>query len=1113
MPRRIVIGLGGTGLEVIRHLRKRVVEDYPEQGLSAFPHLAFLYIDTDPKETRVHDDNRKRWQVLGRSIHLTPNEYLIVQAPAVGRILENLEAYPQLRTWFPANQLENLDVTAKDTPGAQQIRALGRMIFTLQANDIRAQVAGVLDAMPPDPEGGPPEIILACSLSGGTGAGMFLDLAYSLRRWLADYGTTTAFLVLPDLTLEARRGRRYIANAYAALMDLNYYSQRSRLQGGKRVPIRFFLPAEGEFVEGNPFDFCYLLGTRNQAGLSLDLNVVPDLIAHRIYLSMDSAITADVAAAMNNGAMQRGVFLTDKVNGNQLAQHFSTFGLATVQYPTEQITEILAYRLVRQAVKGWLDAPPVDNVNQRILARMPALLLSDDCLLGNRDLFGEAADYPPIASQISDAVATRITTAPLDKREPYLNRLPGEILNDFRGGLQNYYRMLTDNLEGAAQVITRRVTDLVNDALTDETLGYPFAKESVSEITGLLEVARQKFDSIRKTLPGRVKGSQVSLTAAIGEVTESEGALMFRQSKIAKAMSKVKTALAMYLTAQAEDRAYEYAMMLIERILLRLQMLRDELADWEAAFRNLQAFIIREADRRVEALSDLQKGTGQFNGSILFQPGRIDSVYSAFNTAEAAAYLKQQVARRTGALPMKADFEAAGRELFHYAVEWMTTRSSFRVAHRNVAHQIFEDFPGEISDARSQLLANTFRRSQPFLQFDQGEIEIYKGEREHAYAQDRTTSTSMVALMDHDQNRFPEVVRLRHELAQSTGIAERDIKVITDTHQVVCISEVTAFPLRLIRDIRPMRDAYRAHTRQSRALPLHIQKEYLPDLGDLLLVSQAEVRLKEQAEEDFLAGWALDWIRPEFSDKEQQEEIRYHHIVSGTAVYDVLGLTREEALQRISGESVSAVLDALHEQVERHFAKIDNRLERTATASRLAGAVEAVRSAVAYGEESEVFQRYNRILQRLLRRFSLVREGEAATAVVSPTVSRNGTDEAAERTPAEKQFHEYASVILARTKGQLSDRAQKMLLDRQTELQISKHRAQQIIQELAAQWRPRHPNELASYRKLVQDTLELTGGEPDEEAELDLANYEVRHGITAEESARIRAEVASEITR
>ena len=1119
MPKRVIIGLGGTGLEVLRHLRRRIVEDHPENGLAPFLNVGFLYLDTDEKETKISEDNRKRWEVLGRSIQLNPGEFLVLRAPAVGRILENLKAYPQLRTWLPIDQLQNLDVAARDTPGAQQIRALGRMIFTLQATEIHSKFMSVLDSLPNDPGGGDPEIVVACSLSGGTGGGMFLDLAYSLRRWLNGNGRVTGFHVLPDLALEAKRGRRYIANAYASLMDLNYFSQRNRWDGEKKVPVRFYLPAEGISDEANPFEYCYLVGTRNQAEISLDLSAIPDMIAHRVYLSLDSAIAADVAGLMNNGQMQRSSFLGDPINKNQFAQSFSTFGLSTIQYPTEKITAILAYRLVQEAIVSWTEPAPVDNVNQQIVNRMPSLLLTDDCLLGNRDLFGQSDDFKPIGSQINDMVSQRMAALPVVRRESTLNRIPGDILEEFRGGLQRYYRILTENLDGAAEVITRKIREMVNEALTDKALGYPFALEAVDQLHELLAAKRQTFETQRQTLPNKIKGSQVTLTGSVGEVTEAEGAVVFRDTKTAKALSKVKVAMAMNLTFQAENRAFEYSMTLVDRVLAKLQLLRAALVEWKASIVNLHKLLKREIDRRIEGLLDLQKNTGQFNGSVLFHTDRIEEVFREFDAKEATTYLKSKIDGGGGSLSFSGDHEIAAQRLFQFTVEWMTSKSSVRVTHKNVAHQVFEEYPGDRNEFRVQLLATNFKRSQPFLQFDGGEVEIYKNQSDYGYAQDKTTFASLAAMMDHDSNRHKEVVKLRSEITQATGLAPGEIRVISDTHQVVFISEVTAFPLRLIRDVRTLKEAYRNHTREAKALPVHIQKEFNPPMGDLLLVSQKELEQKEEAEENFLLAWSLGWIRSEYSEQEQAHEVRFRYSEHGAETFESLGDNRDQALTRLleDNDKSSLLRSKLEDRIQKHFQKVNSRAQRTEIAAQVIAAVATIKTQLEFGEENATYKRYNLILQNLVKRFSLAREGEAlpervlngaTTGSVLPV--KTAAPMAGGESQNEKTFTEYASVIVARVKGKLSDRAKEMMQNRQTELGLTASQASAILQrELDKFTVPAEAENLAAYRKLVRDTMELTGGTLDEDAELDLANFEARNGISAEDAARIRAELSA----
>jgi hypothetical protein len=94
MDKTIIIGLGGTGLEAIRFLRRRVVEN--RGGLAALPQLGFLYIDTDGGGVEVTDDNRKRWEILGVPVELDESEYEILETPEVGGIINNLDQFPHI---------------------------------------------------------------------------------------------------------------------------------------------------------------------------------------------------------------------------------------------------------------------------------------------------------------------------------------------------------------------------------------------------------------------------------------------------------------------------------------------------------------------------------------------------------------------------------------------------------------------------------------------------------------------------------------------------------------------------------------------------------------------------------------------------------------------------------------------------------------------------------------------------------------------------------------------------------------------------------------------------------------------------------------------------------
>jgi hypothetical protein len=92
------------------------------------------------------------------------------------------------------------------------------------------------------------------SLSGGTGSGMFLDLACRIREWIAGNCETSPFLVFSELI--TTRGDRYLVNADSALLELNYYSVSA---AGSRDDARaqgFKLPLKERPIREMPFENC-----------------------------------------------------------------------------------------------------------------------------------------------------------------------------------------------------------------------------------------------------------------------------------------------------------------------------------------------------------------------------------------------------------------------------------------------------------------------------------------------------------------------------------------------------------------------------------------------------------------------------------------------------------------------------------------------------------------------------------------------------------------------------------------------------------------------------------------------------------------------------------------
>jgi hypothetical protein len=777
----------------------------------------------------------------------------------------------------------------------------------------------------------------------------------------------------------------------------------------------------------------------------------------------------------------------------------------------------------------------VDNVNQRLQARLPSLMLTDEHLLGNRDFFGQSQNYPPIASDIAQALTEKLNKTPASQREPYLQQVFSGLLGEFRGGLQTYYQTLDKNREGAADVVVRSVKAEISGALVDRTLGYPYAVAAVNELIQILEMRRQTFTTEAQKLPTRIKASALSTTAAMGEITKAEGKVFFKDSSTNEGMTKVRQSMEMNLTAQAMDRAYQFGIALIDDIIARLKVLRTAVIDWANHLANLRAELEKEINARAQSLLELQKNTKQFNGTILFRMERVQSIYDQFQHDEAAAFIRDRLIARQEALAWRDDPAEAQRQLFKAAVDWMTNASTVRVTDKNVAQQLLEDYPGPQNPERSDVLSRAYRRSAPFLEFEQGEIAIYRGQEGHAYNMDAQTMAHRAALMDHAQNRFKEVAQIRKEIMAATKLTDTMVRVISDTQQIVFISELTAFPLRVVKEVAMLRDAYKAHTREKKALPLHIQKIYEPPCGDLMLVSEAEVQARHKQEENFLIGWTLghqagqtEWIRSdEVNPFSKRPEVRYRYTIAGADADPVpLGETRDEAFKLWTSGS-EELLDSrqrLGDAIERYFQKLLDADQKRAFASKLYGVLDGIKASLPYGEDNEIYKAYNAARRRIVDRFHLIREGDAVIADVpqaapAPVSTGSGAGaqpaldpKAAGDPKAVEEFRKYVTIVAASAKGNLTGKVREKIAAKQAALGLGADAAGAVLDAVLAKFgAPVADTPTAKYREALKDALDIGEGRLSEEAEAELLDMQAEAGITPEDAAAIERAVRSEL--
>ena len=360
MTPTVIIGLGGTGKEVLLKIRRMIVETYG--SLDSLPIVSFLHIDTEQNAKATESQ-----VVLKQDISLSPVEQIWAKVENAKPILNNLSSYGYLSEWFPP-QLKGTDSILA---GAGQVRALGKFAFTANYPQIKTafqyakqKIVGhekfMLDRWQVELDKGI-NIFVVCSFSGGTGSGMFLDLAYNLRDWIpaSEIPQSSAYLMLPGAF--SGLGDRVVANAYSALMELNHYSRNDTrfeaqysVSGSDRISSN-----SGQDV---PFNFCYLVGNSNDKVTLPTIGSVLEMVSQNIFLDFSSGFSQYKKLVRDN--IRKHWSSPDPLG---FPQNYLTFGLSSIQFPVDRVLNACAARLARHVVSWWQNPTPSPSAMRDVI--------------------------------------------------------------------------------------------------------------------------------------------------------------------------------------------------------------------------------------------------------------------------------------------------------------------------------------------------------------------------------------------------------------------------------------------------------------------------------------------------------------------------------------------------------------------------------------------------------------------------------------------------------------------------------------------------------------------------------------------------------------------------
>lgn len=361
----VVIGIGGTGKKILLALKKMIIENSPN-GMKDYPLLKLLSLDTDIRIDSVTSEI----EIIKDEIKLDPNtEIERLGADGLTTTL-NLDEFPNIKEWFPDSKRSQLNPTMLSS-GASQMKPVGRFSFawnastlrdklynilstTIDANEARRNKIGEFNLVPFT------NVFICGSICGGTGAGIFLDVANLVRFVAKQTNVITriyGLMALASVYDHIQGDLKLKPNCYASLIELDHYQNEINFQSKKRQfypAYRNIGPKDWDYSNSSntySFDYPYLFDKTNETGVSFaSPEQFAEMTARFIYLLTGSEVAVRWESVSNN----IWVNLSRDTKYNKPVR-YASMGNTSIIYPRRKITQLCSFKLANEYFKFILD--------------------------------------------------------------------------------------------------------------------------------------------------------------------------------------------------------------------------------------------------------------------------------------------------------------------------------------------------------------------------------------------------------------------------------------------------------------------------------------------------------------------------------------------------------------------------------------------------------------------------------------------------------------------------------------------------------------------------------------------------------------------------------------
>jgi hypothetical protein len=929
VQRTICIGLGGTGRDVLMRIRRLIVEKYGD--LTELPIVSFVHIDTDKTATQSASlKTGNTYRGVDLSFRDSEKVNAILTSAEVTNFVRGVEQrskfghsgpFDHISRWFPPQLLGNIRAVEE---GAKGIRPVGRLAFFHNYQKIKTVIetaerrtkgheATLLQAGLKLEPG--LNIFVIGSLCGGTGSGMFLDVAYSLRKSYGDKGTQLLgyLVVSPQLYSNASYMN---ANTYAALKELNYYSS-----AGTRFEACYDMQNLAIVQEPRaPFDYTYLISNETNGEYTiLEPQKLCNVIAHKIALDFIGEL-APVAKGMRDNLLTHLIQSDNHPRPN--TQGYLTFGLAAIYFPREIIVKIALNRITLKLVNFWLNGEGQSPDPQLILEQF---LIKNNWYsdLIQRDGFKErlagsvqegSKNFSTTLTKFREKLSQRINEC--KNREDRLS-LKSNLSREFREQFRKVQSGETETTRGIwltrlMQVqpsITQQLKDHINEFIA-ELMTPSNPKFSAKSVRDWLEAMQTELNTYQRQLEEEISQG--------GGLKKNED-LEKKCRELEQSMNEIEQRMELPMLNRKNRDIQKLARNSVQSIIQLIQhnfkltvtqetlkivndlqkYIRDystEVATFSRMLENLKTNYEKEQN-------DLNNyNFNEMSGDAIFAPEDIEECYQTLlpnlESRSALVLVSKDITEASGVgesicyLMNRTTGEQLKTEIDQKIDGEFGSRSNQIV--KSVIKRFIHNYSGQI---RSPRLGQIIQQAEPLLRLNSSD----------PYFSDLSDKRKeFIGFKDTDEI---EVTQFKTTLTRDLGIDPTALKPTQAEDQILIVREYGGFPLRLINGLEEIRNHY---IREQNKDGSTCHSDYQISFTDII---PPDARLMEELEDVFYPCLAFQLIVE--NTETQGLEFQYYDHLRDCYYTAALSPIWNQALEKLANhqEMTQTLNELLEEEI------------------------------------------------------------------------------------------------------------------------------------------------------------------------------------------------------